>query len=112
MEAIFGYYFGAIILFSVLSGIHSFIYVSLMEDDTAARYPDEYKKWLNYCSSHRWMSRQKALRELFRIIKGLSDDKLNNMRRKAKFWGTCAISILVTMPLGIVTFIILKVCGG
>jgi hypothetical protein len=108
MEAIFGYYFGAIILFSILSGIVSFIYSQLTEDDTAARYPDEYKEWLNYMSSHPWMSRHKAWLELLRIIKTLGDDKLNNMVRKGSFWSNCAVSILVTAPLGIVIFLILK----
>ena len=105
MEKLFHFYFIAISCFSLLSLIFTFIYNGLMQDDMSARYPDAYKKYVNYSISH--LSYQKKSREFKRIVKDLGDDKLNNLGKTCRFWGICCISILITAPVGMIFYLIL-----
>lgn len=109
MATFFGYFFITIIGFSFVSGLITFAYILLLVRYMSAKYPWEYQKikfkyYKSFISPKRW----KLLQEL----RDFDDDRINRLTKKALFWFFCCVSILITAPLGMVAFLILKATGG
>lgn len=109
METFFGYYFITVIGFSSISAAIYMVYFLLLVRYMSAKYPWEYQKikfkyYKTFISPRRW--------KLIQELRDFNDDRISRLSKKALFWLCCCLSILITVPLGMIVLIILTVLIG
>ena len=109
METFFGYYFITVIGFSFISAAIYMVYFLSLVRYMSAKYPWEYQKikfkyYKTFISPRRW--------KLIQELRDFNDDRINCLSKKALFGLCCCLSILITVPLGMIVLIILTVLIG
>lgn len=99
---IFGYYFQAVFAFTAISIGITFVYGGRVVESMITNYPHEFKQFFWY-----GFGPTKA-RRIFKWATNCSDDdRLKNCGRRGLFWFWCTMSIFITIPVGMVVFLIL-----
>jgi len=102
---IFGYYFRIIFSFAIISTAFSIFYYALILERMSADYPDEFQQ-LSVPRSPVLFWRN------LKLAKSLGDNMLKRWAKRGLFWFCGALSLFVTVPLGIVVFVIsLRIWG-
>ncbi len=100
-----GYYFLAVFCFSLLSGILAAVYIALLRKYVRTKYPSKhfalFSNGLGVPTPTKW--------KVYRRLKDLGDDKLDNLTKKVSFWicsYLCAF-IAFLISFGVIVFLAL-----